>query len=422
MRTYLVGGAVRDRLLGRPVVDRDWVVTGSTPAAMVDAGYQPVGKDFPVFLHPQTHEEYALARTERKSGTGYHGFEFDTSASVTLEEDLGRRDLTINAIAMTDEGDLIDPYGGADDLRSRILRHVSPAFAEDPVRVLRLARFMARFAPLGFKVADETLALMLSMVASGELDHLVAERVWQEFERALAEPAPRAFIETLCACHALPVLLPEVHSLFGVPQPPQWHPEIDSGRHTLMVLDQACLLGPQPELRFAALCHDLGKGSTPEADWPSHHGHEERGAAHCEALCERLRAPRRFRELGVLTARWHTHCHRVFELRPVTLASLLEALDTSRRPQRFQFFLQVCEADVRGRLGFENRPYEQAAFLAAAADAWHGVDAAAIARQSRSGATEAAARADVPERIRAARLAALSSFCRDHGSKTRQST
>ncbi len=419
MKTYLVGGAVRDRLLGRPVVDRDWVVTGSTPAAMAEAGFQPVGKDFPVFLHPQTHEEHALARTERKSGTGYHGFEFDTGATVTLEEDLSRRDLTINAMAMDDDGVLMDPHGGSADLEARILRHVSPAFVEDPVRVLRVARFMARFAPLGFTVAEETLALMRSMVASGEVDHLVAERVWQELEQALGEPAPRAFIETLRACDALPQLLPEVHRLFGVPQPPRWHPEVDAGLHTLMVLDQACLLGTEPEMRFAALCHDLGKGTTPAADWPSHTGHEERGAELCEALCERLRAPKRFRQLSTLTARWHTHSRLAFELQPDTLAELLEALDTGRRPERFRQFLHVCEADVRGRLGFEDEAYPQANFLAAAARAWHGIDAAAIARQARSDVSRSSdsggvTKNDVPAQVRAARLEALTAFRRTY--------
>ena len=412
METFLVGGAVRDQLLGRAVVDRDWVVTGTTPADMLDAGFKPVGRDFPVFLHPETHEEYALARTERKSGPGYHGFVFDTEPSVTLEDDLGRRDLTINAMAMHADGTLIDPYGGARDLDDRKLRHVSPAFAEDPVRVLRVARFMARFAPLGFTLADETLELMQAMATSGEIDHLVAERVWQELERALGEPAPRAFIETLRASHALSILLPDVHRLFGVPQPPRWHPEIDTGLHTLMVMDQALLLAPGADLQFSALCHDLGKGTTPEADWPSHHGHEERGSELCDALCARLRAPKRMRDLAVMSARWHGHCHTIFELRTATLARLIEALDTARRPERFERFLLVCEADARGRSGFEQRPYPQAAWLRGAATAFHRIDAAGIAREARAADPE---KVDVANAIRTARLDALTAYRRAHG-------
>jgi len=400
MNTYLVGGAVRDALLGLPVVDRDWVVVGTTPSAMLAANYRSVGKDFPVFLHPDSHEEYALARKERKTGPGYHGFDFDTSASVTLEEDLSRRDLTINAIAQEPDGTLHDPFQGQQDLENRILRHVSDAFVEDPVRVLRVARFMARFAPMGFRIADETLSLMRSMVVNGEVANLVAERVWQELAKALNERQPRAFFESLQETKALAVILPEVDALFGVPQVQKWHPEIDSGIHTLMVLDQACLRSNEAETRFAAICHDLGKATTPEDILPSHHGHEERGAVIAQSLCERLRIPNAFRELAVLAARYHTHAHKLDELSAAKLADLLSSLDVIRKPERFERFVTLCESDACGRLGFEQRAYPQAARLHQAAEAFRVVDAGQIAQACKD-------KSRIPEQIRIARIDAL---------------
>ncbi|MDM7322616.1 MAG: multifunctional CCA addition/repair protein, partial [Gammaproteobacteria bacterium] len=363
MKIYLVGGAVRDALLGLPVRERDYVVVGATPADMLERGFRPVGKDFPVFLHPETNEEYALARTERKSGHGYHGFVVHASPKVTLEEDLARRDLTINAIAQAADGRLIDPYGGARDLKARLLRHVSPAFAEDPVRLLRVARFAARFASLGFRVADETLILMRHMVHNGEIDALVPERVWQEIVKALATDHPARFFEVLRETGALARLLPELDALFGVPQPAMHHPEIDTGVHSLMVLQQAVRLGADGATRFAALLHDLGKGNTPRELWPHHYGHERRGAQLIKRLAERLRLPTHDRDLALMAARWHLHAHKAFELRPSTLLKLLEGLDALRRPERFESFLLVCEADARGRAGFEDRPYPQAEFL-----------------------------------------------------------
>ena len=380
--TFLVGGAVRDELLGLTVTDRDWVVVGSTPDAMLDAGYKAVGKDFPVFLHPTTHEEYALARVERKTGVGYHGFAFNTDTSVTLEEDLSRRDLTINAIAKSDSGELIDPYNGKQDLDQRVLRHVSSAFAEDPVRVLRVARFMARFTRFGFTVADDTLRLMQSMVDNGEVNNLVPERVWQEMHGALAAATPHAFFDTLHACGALNIVLPEVAALDGIPQKAQWHPEIDCYIHTMMVLEQAALLSPAVTTRFAAVCHDLGKATTPKDILPSHHGHEERGEKLTDALCKRLRVPRHPRDLAIITARYHTHCHRAEELKATTLVDTLRSLDAMRKPERFEEYLLVCEADKRGRLGCEDSEYPQAAFMAEAAEAFCKVDAASIARRT----------------------------------------
>ncbi len=378
--TYLVGGAVRDELLGLPTTDRDWVVVGSEPDAMLEAGYKSVGKDFPVFLHPTTHEEYALARVERKTGAGYHGFAFNTAASVTLEEDLSRRDLTINAMARTDTGELIDPYNGKQDLDNRVLRHVSDAFVEDPVRVLRVARFMARFACLGFTVADETQRLMQSMVNNGEVSNLVAERVWQEMQGALTATTPRAFFDTLHACGALSVVLPEVAALDGIPQNAKWHPEIDSYIHTMMVLEQAALLSPGVNTRFAAVCHDLGKATTPKDILPAHHGHEERGEKLTIALCKRLRVPRHPRDLAIITARYHSHCHRAKELKATTLVDTLRSLDVLRKPERFKEFLLVCEADKRGRLGLEEWEYDEAEFMAEAASVFCAVDAAAVAK------------------------------------------
>ncbi len=363
MEIYLVGGAVRDDLLGLPVKERDWVVVGATPADLLARDFRPVGKDFPVFLHPRTHEEYALARTERKTSPGYYGFSVHAAPDVTLEDDLLRRDLTINAMARDAEGRLIDPYHGSHDLEARWLRHVSPAFAEDPVRILRLARFSARYASLGFRVAPETLELMRAMVASGEVDSLVPERVWAETVRALDESRPEQFIETLHACGALARIFPEIDRLFGVPQPAAHHPEIDTGVHTLLALTQAVRLDADAVTRFAVLVHDLGKGETPSAEWPRHLGHEQRGADLVRALCQRLRIPNMYRELGVLTARYHTYCHRALELRSKTLLKTLQGMDALRKPQRFEQFLLACEADSRGRLGLEDRNYSQADFM-----------------------------------------------------------
>jgi len=382
MKYYLVGGAVRDELLGIPVVDRDWVVVGSTPDAMLAAGFKSVGKDFPVFLHPQTHEEYALARVERKTGPGYHGFEFTTDSSVTLEEDLSRRDLTINAMAKRESGELVDPFNGKQDLQERYLRHVSPAFMEDPVRVLRVAKFMARLSHLEFTVAEDTLTLMKSMVEQGEVSNLVAERVWREMQGALQAKRPGAFIETLRQCNALHVILPEVDALFGVPQPERWHPEIDCGIHTLMVLQQSANLSTSVDVRFAALCHDLGKATTPTDVLPSHHGHEERGAKITAKLCERLRVPKRARDLAVITARHHTHSHKACQLNASTLTRLFQSLDIVRKPDRFREFLIVCEADAKGRLGLENKPYPQAEYLNKAAEVFCSIDAGSIAKQT----------------------------------------
>jgi tRNA nucleotidyltransferase (CCA-adding enzyme) len=363
MKVYRVGGAVRDRLLGIPVQDQDWVVIGETPESMAAQGFRPVGGDFPVFIHPQTGEEYALARTERKSGRGYKGFSFNTSPEVTLEEDLRRRDLTINAMAEDADGNIIDPFGGKSDLRGKILRHVSPAFAEDPLRVLRVARFAARFP---FTVAAETIELMRAITSSGELSELVAERVWTETERALSEHHAVRYFEVLRECGALIVIFPEIAALFGVPQPEKYHPEIDSGLHTFMVLEQCCALTPDGVIRFAALVHDLGKGTTPPEFWPGHRGHEERSVDLINALCDRYRIPNRFRELAVIVARHHPDCHRVGELKPATIVRKLEALDAFRRPERFEQFLVACEADARGRKGLENHPYPQAAMFRAA--------------------------------------------------------
>jgi tRNA nucleotidyltransferase (CCA-adding enzyme) len=363
MEVYLVGGAVRDELLGRKVAERDWVVVGATPDELLRQGYRQVGREFPVFLHPQTHEEYALARRERKSGAGYRGFVTDAAPTVTLEDDLKRRDLTINAMARSLDGTLIDPHGGRRDLEARLLRHVSDAFVEDPVRILRVARFAARFAPLGFRVAGETLELMRAMVTSGEVQALVPERVWQEAERALGEARPAAFFEVLRACGALAHIFPEVEALFGVPQPAQWHPEIDTGVHTLMVMDMAARLSPLASVRFAALTHDLGKALTPHEKWPRHPGHEVASVRLVTELCARLRVPNEFRDLAILVARHHGVVHRAFELRPGTVLELLENTDALRRPERFESFLLACEADARGRTGLEDRSYRQGDYL-----------------------------------------------------------
>jgi tRNA nucleotidyltransferase (CCA-adding enzyme) len=385
MEVYLVGGAVRDELLGVPVKERDWVVVGATPAELERRGFRPVGRDFPVFLHPQTREEYALARTERKTGPGYRGFEVHCAPEVTLEEDLGRRDLTINAMARDRDGRLVDPYGGLSDLEERRLRHVSAAFTEDPVRILRVARFAARFAGLGFTVARETNDLMREMVAAGEVDALVPERVWQETHRALAEPRPDAFLEVLRGCGALARIYPEIDALWGVPQPERWHPEVDTGEHMLRVMRQAARLTDNPRIRFAALMHDLGKGMTPPELWPRHIGHEERGATLVRRLSERLRIPTDFRHLAELTARWHGLAHRALELRPATILQLLEHCDAFRRPERFREFLVACEADFRGRPGWEARPYPEAELLASALDAASDVSVGADERRRLDG-------------------------------------
>ena len=366
MRVYLVGGAVRDRLLGLPVRERDWVVVGARPEELEAQGYLPVGREFPVFLHPTTHEEYALARLERKVAPGYRGFTTQFSPEVTLEEDLKRRDLTVNAMAEGDSGELIDPYGGRTDLEARVLRHVSDSFTEDPVRVLRAARFAARFAGRGFRIADETMELMRRMTVSGEVSALTPERVWQETERALAEDRPEVFFATLRDCGALKIIYPEVDALYGVPQPPKWHPEIDTGVHVMLALACAARSRTSSAVRFAVLMHDLGKARTPRELWPKHHGHEEAGVPLVEAVADRLRVPGTHRELAILAAREHTLVHRALELRPESVLKLLQECDAFRRPERFAELLQACEADARGRTGREAQPYPQAAYLKAA--------------------------------------------------------
>jgi tRNA nucleotidyltransferase (CCA-adding enzyme) len=385
MKTYLVGGAVRDKLLGRTVTEQDWVVVGSSPEQMQAQGFVPVGKDFPVFLHPQTKEEYALARTERKTGKGYGGFSFYCGEEVTLEDDLVRRDLTINAMAEDENGVIIDPYNGQQDLADKLLHHVSPAFAEDPVRILRIARFAARYHALGFRVADETVALMKTMVADGEVDHLVAERVWKETERALGEPNPEIFIEVLRSCDALARLFPEVDALFGVPQTATHHPEIDTGIHTLMSLQQAVKLSPSTCVRFATLLHDLGKAATPPEEWPRHISHEDRSLPRVKQLCNRIAAPKDYKDLALMVAQWHTHCHRALELKPATILKVLQSNDAFRRPERFEQFLLCCEADARGRTGFENRDYPQADFFRAALKAAQAINMAAIQQGGHTG-------------------------------------
>jgi tRNA nucleotidyltransferase (CCA-adding enzyme) len=381
MRTFRVGGAVRDALLGLPVNDTDWVVVGATPDAMIAAGYLPVGKDFPVFLHPQTREEYALARTERKSGRGYHGFTFHTSPDVTLEQDLARRDLTVNAIAQAGDGALIDPFGGQHDLRARVLRHVTEAFREDPVRILRVARFAARFPD--FSVAPETLELMRAMVQEGEADHLVPERVWQELARGLMEQRPSRMFEVLRGCGALARILPEVDRLWGVPQRAEYHPEVDTGVHNMMVLDMAARLQAPLPARFACLTHDLGKGTTPPEVLPKHIGHEQRSAALLKTVCNRLRVPNDCRELADVVAREHGNIHRSGEFGAAALVRLLERCDAFRKPQRFELVLLACECDARGRLGLEENPYPQRERLLQALAAARSVDTAAVAAQAR---------------------------------------
>ncbi len=399
MKIYAVGGAVRDRLLGRPVADQDYVVVGSTPEQMEQLGYRPVGKDFPVFLHPQTHEEYALARTERKTARGYRGFDIHASPEVTLEQDLARRDLTINAIARDENGNIIDPHHGVADLKAGILRHVSQAFVEDPVRALRVARFAARF---GFTIAAETQALMRDMVRNGEVDHLVPERVWQELSRGLMEDKPSRMLLALRDCGALERVVPELDALFGVPQPAQHHPEVDTGLHILLVVDYAAAQNYPLTARFAALTHDLGKALTPREHWPKHHGHEHKSVDLVERLCERLRVPGECRDLAVLAARYHGDIHRAQELRPATVLKLLSAADVYRKPERFEELLAACSCDYHGRSGLDTRPYPQADWLRAAANAAREVDAGGIAKKVNGDAGRIAAA------IEAARLEAVS--------------
>jgi tRNA nucleotidyltransferase (CCA-adding enzyme) len=403
MKTYVVGGAVRDELLGLPVKDRDWVVVGATPEQMLAQGFRPVGKDFPVFLHPTTQEEYALARTERKTAPGYRGFVFHTAPEVTLEQDLVRRDLTINAIARAADGSLTDPFGGQRDIASRVFRHVSDAFAEDPVRILRVARFAARFGD--FTVAPETLALMRRMVEAGEVDALVPERVWQELARGLMEAHPSRMLALLRECGALARIAPELDALWGVPQPPLHHPEVDTGVHIMLVVDYAAERGHALAVRFAALMHDLGKGATPAANWPSHHGHEGLGLALIEALCARLKVPNDCRELALMTAREHGNVARADILRPNTIVTLFERCDAFRKPQRFAQMLLAAECDFRGRGSaaddFRSRPYPQPARLALALAAARGVDAGAVA--ARCGEE----RARIPQAVHAARVGAV---------------
>ena len=402
MKRYLVGGAVRDALLGRPGSDRDWVVVGARAQEMLDAGYLPVGRDFPVFLHPQTKEEHALARTERKTGPGYHGFEMHADPGVTLEDDLLRRDLTINAIAQDEAGTLIDPHGGQRDLAAKVLRHVSPAFTEDPVRILRLARFAARFE--GFTVAPETLVLMRAMVEAGEVDALVAERVWQELARGLMEPRPSRMFEVLRACGALARLLPEVDRLWGVPQPEAHHPEIDTGVHLMLVLDMAARLEASLAVRFACLCHDLGKGTTPAEALPRHLGHEGRSVQLLRDVCTRLRVPVDCRELAEIVAREHGNVHRSGELNAAAIVRLLERCDAWRRPDRFGEALLACECDARGRLGLGESPYPQRARLSEALARALGMDAAAVVAQAQARGASGPALADA---VRAARVNAV---------------
>jgi tRNA nucleotidyltransferase (CCA-adding enzyme) len=400
MQVYLVGGAVRDALLGREVRERDYVVVGGSAEALQAAGYKPVGKDFPVFLHPESKAEHALARRERKTGPGYRGFVTEFTPDITLEEDLLRRDLTINAIAQNADGSLVDPYGGVADLDARVLRHVSPAFSEDPVRVLRVARFAARFASLGFTVHESTRALMRQMVEAGEVAALVSERVWQETERALGESRPEAFFEVLRDCGALAVIFPEVDRLFGVPQPAQWHPEVDTGVHVMLCLKRAAELGAPVTVRFAVLAHDLGKGTTPPEQWPKHIMHESRGLPLIDALCSRLKVPVAHRELARMTSKQHTNVHRALELRPETVVKFLEECDAFRRPERFREMLLACQCDSQGRTGLEERPYPQREYLDRALTMAAAVQLSDAEREGLNGPA-------IAEALRAKRLEAM---------------
>jgi len=385
MKIYTVGGYIRDKLLGITSKDRDWVVVGATPEQMLQQGYQAVGKDFPVFLHPETKQEYALARTERKTSAGYTGFQFNTSIDVSLEDDLIRRDLTINAIAQDEQGNIIDPCQGQHDIKNKILRHVSPAFIEDPLRVLRVARFAARFAYLGFTIADETIELMKKITASGEIESLVAERVWQELHATLLTRNPEVFFKVLRECGALKILLPEIDCLFGVPQTKEYHPEIDTGIHTLMVLEQAVKLSGDPEVRFAALVHDLGKGLTPKDQWPKHINHEHLGITPVNEVCDRFKTPKSYRELALMVTEYHLNYHRIAELKPTTVIKYLQLMDAFRRPERFEKFLLACEADSRGRTGFEDREFEQPALFRRFFDAANTADYRLLQQQGLQG-------------------------------------
>ena len=382
MKTYLVGGAVRDKLLGLPVKDRDWVVIGATPKKMIEEGFEPIGENIPVFLHPKTKEEYALARTERKSGKGYKGFVFYSSPKVTLEDDLKRRDLTINAIAEDENGELIDPYGGEADLKNGILRHVSPAFVEDPLRVLRIARFAACF---GFKIADETIKLLHIISKSNELDTLTPERVWSEMEKALAGKYPTRFILALRSCNALKILFPEIDALFGIPQDKKYHPEIDVGRHTLMALNQSVQLSPDPIVRFSVLVHDLGKATTPKEQLPNHDGHETRGINIIDSFCERYKIPNKYHDLAACVSEFHIDCHQIQEMEPKEILERLEKLDAFRRPERFKKFLIACESDSRGRAGFEEKEFPQAKYFLNALEISRGVNVGLLANKSLKG-------------------------------------
>ncbi|TNL13015.1 multifunctional CCA addition/repair protein [Kosakonia cowanii] len=407
MKSYLVGGAVRDTLLGLPVKDRDWVVVGATPQEMLDAGYQQVGRDFPVFLHPQSREEYALARTERKSGSGYTGFTCYAAPDVALEQDLLRRDLTVNALAQDENGTIIDPFNGQQDLRQRILRHVSPAFNEDPLRVLRVARFAARYAHLSFRIADETMTLMRDMTEAGELAHLTPERVWKETESALRTRNPQVYFQVLRDCGALKELFPEIDALFGVPAPAKWHPEIDTGIHTLMTVSMAAMLSPEVDVRFATLCHDLGKGLTPPALWPRHHGHGPAGVRLVEGLCQRLRVPNELRDLAKLVAEYHDLIHTFPVLQPKTIVKLFDSIDAWRKPQRVEQIALTSEADVRGRTGFEAIDYSQGRLLRAAWEVARAVPTKAVIE---AGFTGAAVREELTRR----RIAAVAQWKAEH--------
>ncbi|WP_070972422.1 multifunctional CCA addition/repair protein [Vibrio sonorensis] len=404
MQVFLVGGAVRDMLLNIEVYDRDWVVVGSTPQQMLDAGFTAVGKDFPVFLHPKTKEEHALARTERKSGSGYTGFDCYFDPDVTIEDDLCRRDLTINAIAQTSGGELIDPYGGQQDLENRVLRHVSEAFVEDPLRVLRVARFTAKLAHLGFEVADETMSLMREIVASGELEHLTPERVWQEWHKSLSTRNPQCFLQVLRDCGALKVVLPEIDALFGVPQPEKWHPEIDTGKHTILVAKQAAILSDSTSVRFASQVHDLGKGVTPKEEWPSHKMHCHTGLALIKKLCERVRIPNEYKELALMVCEQHSNIHRAEELKPATKLKILNKFDVWRKPERLESILLCCQADSLGRTGFEQSDYPQKEIFLSAYQAALKVDVQSIIAEGIKGA---AIRTELDKR-RATAIAELS--------------
>ncbi|MGZ9899168.1 multifunctional CCA addition/repair protein [Shewanella gaetbuli] len=386
MNTYLVGGAVRDKLLGLPIKDKDYVVVGSSVDEMLALGYQQVGKDFPVFLHPKTQQEYALARTERKTGTGYQGFSCDASKSVTLEQDLLRRDLTINAIAQSNNGDLVDPYNGVNDINNKVLRHVSDAFVEDPLRVLRVARFAARFHQLGFTIAPETVELMKQIAVSDELSHLTPERVWQEIDKVLDGQHPEIFFQVLRDTDALEVILPEIDNLFGIPQPEKWHPEIDTGTHTLLVLAAASKLSTDKAVRFAALTHDVGKALSPKATLPKHHGHGQKGISIIKALCKRLRVQNEYRDLAVLVSDQHQNIHNAFELKPETIIKIFDKTDLWRKPHRLEQLLICCHADMQGRTGFEQASYPQREYLTACFDVAKKVDVQDIIGQGFKGA------------------------------------